>query len=146
MGCFRNCLVACKSKGYGDKKIISVLSPCLGLCWWFLWARQAKGNVTRHPVQHPTASECTPGLCLQQCRVLPKPPWFSHSNPLFHPSSHAPWWSSPSCRYLLQVPLSLSQIIVISWALLSSSLSWFLDSFQLDDVFCWSWLLFKYIG
>lgn len=110
-------------------KRFSVLSPCLGLCWWFLWARQAKGNLTRNPVQHPTASECTPGLCLQQCRVLPKPPWFSHSNPLFHPSSHAPWWSSPSCRYLppdAVIPLPNQRHLLSPSFLFSELVPWLL--------------------
>lgn len=135
VGCFRNCLVVSKSEGYIDEEIVSVLSPCLGLHKVFLWAR------------HPATAELIPRLCLQQYCTFPKPPWFPHSNPLFHPLSCAPCWSSPCCRCLAPgaiIPLPSQHHLLSPFYLFSELVPLFF--FQLDDIFCWLWLLLNYIG
>lgn len=131
------CPVVSKSKGYIDEEIISVQSPCLGLCWCFSWAKQAKGASAGVP--YIRARKRMPGLSLQQCRVLPKPPCSPTQIPssILHPTLLD--GALQVADALLQVLLSPSQVTVISWALFPSSLSWFLDFFQLDDVFYSSW-------
>lgn len=123
-----------KSEGYVDKEIISVQSPCLGFADGFCELGKLRGMSPGIPysiVQHLSTfpgSACSSARCSPNC--LSSPTQIPSS--IQHPTLFVGALQVADASFQVPLPKSLSSLEPF----FSSSLSWFLDFFWLDDVSC----------